>query len=146
MAKKTFSTTSMATPATLSRRLAAMIYDVFLLLSVLFFATMLVLPLHHGHAIAPHDPMYSAFLVIVSYVFYGWFWTHAGQTLGMRAWKLRVQTFDGRNIGWWHALLRFLMAIPSWALLGAGYLWILVDKDSLAWHDRFSHTVIVHLK
>jgi uncharacterized RDD family membrane protein YckC len=42
-------------------------------------------------------------------------------------------------------MLRFLCAIPCWALLGLGYLWILVDRDRMAVHDRLSKTVIVRL-
>ncbi len=133
------------TPATFARRLAAMFYDVWLLLAVWFFATLVVLPFNYGTAIAPNDPVYSLYLFMVSFFFYAWFWTHGGQTLGKRTSKLRIQTFDGRKIGWGHALLRFLVASPSLTLLGAGYLWMLVDKDGLSWHDRCSETVIVYL-
>ncbi len=143
---KTRDEVSTGTPAKLARRLAAMFYDALLLLAILFFATLMVLPLSYGNAIAPSDPVYSSYLVIVSFLFYAWFWTHGGQTLGMRAWKLRIQTLDGRKINWRHALLRFLAAIPSWTLLGAGYLWMLVDKDGLSWHDHFSETMIVRLE
>lgn len=143
---KTCCGTNAGTPATLARRLAAMFYDALLLLAILFFATLMVLPLNHGDAVAPNNPVYSSYLLIASFFFYAWFWTHGGQTLGMRAWKLRIQTLDGRKINWRHALLRFLAAIPSWALLGAGYLWMLVDKDGLSWHDRFSETMIVRLE
>ncbi len=134
------------TPASLARRLAAIFYDALLLLAILIFATLMVLPLNYGDAIAPNNPVYTSYLLIVSFFFYAWFWTHGGQTLGMRAWKLRIQTLDGQTINWRHALLRFLAAIPSGALLGAGYLWMLVDKDGLTWHDRFSETMIVRLE
>jgi len=123
-----------------------MFYDALLLLAILFFSTLAILPLNKGNAIAPYDPVYSFYLVAVCFLFYGWFWTHGGQTLGMRAWKIRVLRFDGQPISWRHALLRFLAAIFSWAFFGAGFLWILVDKDKLAWHDRFSETMIVRLE
>ena len=28
-------------------------------------------------------------------VFFGYFWTKSGQTIGMRAWRLKVQTLEG---------------------------------------------------
>jgi uncharacterized RDD family membrane protein YckC len=31
-------------------------------------------------------------------------------------------------------------------LFGAGYLWQLVDKQKLSWHDRYSETCVVHLQ
>jgi uncharacterized RDD family membrane protein YckC len=63
----------------------------------------------------------------------------------MRAWRLRLQRIDGQPITIWQALLRFMAAIPSLALAGLGLLWILVDKDKLAWHDRISESMIVRL-
>lgn len=91
-----------------------------------------------------HLPL-QLYLVLSPMAFFSWFWMHGGQTLGMRAWRLRVQRFDGRPLTLWQVLLRFLAAIPAWALLGLGYLWILVDKDRLALHDRFSESMIVRL-
>jgi uncharacterized RDD family membrane protein YckC len=73
-------------------------------------------------------------------VFFCGFWVAGGQTLGMRSWRLRVQRRDGRPIGWWQALGRFLLAIPALALGGIGLWWMLVDRDRLALHDRLSRT------
>jgi len=120
-----------------------MFYDGLLLFSVLFFATALLVALHGGKAIAPHDPAYTAYLIGVSFCYFGWFWTHGGQTLGMRAWKVRVCRDDGTNLSWRRAALRFGAAGLSWLLFGLGFLWMLVDKDALTWHDRLSATRLV---
>jgi len=121
-----------------------MFYDALLLFSVLLFATAAALLVTKG-SLDYHNPFFRTYLFLVCFLFYAWFWMHGGQTLGMRAWRLRVQRFDGSPITLWQVLLRFLAAIPAWALLGLGYLWILVDKDKLALHDRFSESVIVRL-
>ncbi|WJW74905.1 RDD family protein [Thiohalobacter sp. IOR34] len=131
--------------AGLLRRLAAMCYDSLLLLAVLFVASALVLPFTGGEAVAPGNPFFSTYLLFVCYFFFAWFWIHGGQTLGMRAWRLRVQRPDGGPISWAQALLRFFAAIPSLALFGLGYLWILVDRERMSWNDRFSETVVVVL-
>jgi uncharacterized RDD family membrane protein YckC len=131
-------------PAGLLRRLVAMFYDSLLLLSVLFVATALALLVTRG-ALDYQSPFFRTWLFGLCFVFYAWFWLHGGQTLGMRTWKLRVQRLDGEPITVWQALLRFLCAIPCWGLLGLGYLWILVDRDGMALHDRCSGTVIVRL-
>ena len=131
--------------ASLPKRLAALFYDALLLVAVWFVATALVLPLNHGQAIHTGNPFYSSYLLFVSFFFFGWFWMHGGQTLGMRAWRLQLRRRDGLPLSWWHVLLRFLSAMPSWLLLGLGYWWILFDKEKLAWHDRFSETWIVQL-
>ena len=87
----------------------------------------------------------NSFLFLVCFSFYAWFWLHGGQTLGMRAWRLRLQRPDGQPITLWQALLRFMAAIPSLAFAGLGLLWMLVDKDKMAIHDRISESVIVRL-
>ena len=125
------------------RRLAAQIYDLFLLLAVLFLATALLLPFTAGVAVtAQHILIYRIYLAVVSFFFYGWFWTHGGQTLGLRAWKIKVLTLDKKPISWQQAFLRFATASVSWGFFGLGCLWVLVDKNRRSWHDRLSKTAL----
>jgi len=142
----------------LARRFAAIAYDTLLLLAVIFVATMIVvIPLSQGGAHPGQAPtaiyaghpfyrsLFATYIFFVAFFFFGWFWTHGGQTLGMRSWGIRVQTFDGHPISWWHALLRFMVAIGSWGVVGLGFLWALVDRKGLTWHDRYSETELVLL-
>lgn len=124
------------------RRLAAIIYDLFLLTALLFVATSLLLPLNSGAAFTSEQYYFSIYLLAVSFLFYAWFWTHGGQTLGMRAWKIRVLTVNREPVGWRLAFFRFLSAIPSLGLFGLGFLWILIDKNRRGWHDHLSRTAI----
>ncbi len=128
-------------PAGLGRRLVALCYDALLLLSVLFVGTALAL-LVTWKELDYHNPLFRGYLFGLCFVFYAWFWLHGGQTLGMQAWRLRLQQPDGRPVTFRQALLRFLAA---WALPGISLLWILVDRDGMAIHDRLSKTVIVKL-
>ena len=130
----------------LPRRLGAIGYDLLLLMAVWFFATLLVLPLSHGEAIAPGNPLYTSYLFMVTFAFFAWFWLHGGQTLGMRAWHIRVERFDGKPISPWQALLRFVVAVPSWLLMGMGFWWALFDREQLTWHDRYSETRLVRVR
>ena len=132
-------------PASLFRRLAALFYDTLLLLGLWFVAVAILLPLNRGEAFAPHNPLLTTYLMFVAFFFYAWFWMHGGQTLGMRAWKLQLRNLRPGHVTWLQLMLRFLVAIPSAALLGLGYLWILVDRKRLSWHDRYSETTIVQL-
>lgn len=122
------------------RRMAAIIYDLFLLVALLFVATSLLLPFNAGVAFTSSQYFYPIYLLLVSFFFYAWFWTHGGQTLGMRAWKIKVMTYDLEPISWVQASIRFISAIASLALFGMGFLWILVDKNRLGWHDYLSRT------
>ncbi|MFA5531721.1 MAG: RDD family protein [Thiohalomonadaceae bacterium] len=125
----------------LIRRLAAIVYDAVLLFGVVFLASALIQPF--TKVINPGNPFFTLYFVAVVFAFFGWFWTHGGQTLGMRAWRVRVQRPDGQPITWGQAALRYLVAILSWAVLGLGFLWSLIDREKRTWHDLVSETVLV---
>lgn len=135
--------TAAATRVGLMRRLAAGFYDSLLIIALWFLATAILLPLNHGQAV-PADTLwrmtYRGYLLATAFAFLGWFWTHGGQTLGMRVWRLRVVRADGGRIGWRDAALRYLALLLSLAACGLGILWVLVDREHLAWHDRLSAT------
>ncbi len=133
-------------PAGLFRRMAAMTYDGFLLLALLFMGSFLFLIITHGQAVPPAlENGYRAYLLIIAFLFYGWFWTHGGQTLGMRAWKIRLQRANGQTVGWSWALLRFVAAMLTGVGLG-GLLWIPLDGQRRALQDLASGTVVVQLE
>jgi uncharacterized RDD family membrane protein YckC len=137
---------SQAVSPGLFRRLAAMLYDSLLLLGVLMAATALaMIPLGEGPEgrIESGNLIFRLYLLLVTTGFFVWFWTHGGQTLGMRAWRLKLLRSDGLPLTTGDALLRCLTALLSWAAGGLGFLWILVDRDNLAWHDRLSKTRMV---
>lgn len=137
-------------PAGLLRRLAAILYDS-LLLSALWLAVATVfLAASDGRLAMPDRPLwllyaFRATLLLVAFLFFGWFWTRGGQTLGMRAWRLKVVTDQGRSLTWLLALRRFSAAALSWAALGAGFWWAIFDREKRAWHDRLSGTHLVVL-
>ena len=126
----------------LLRRLAALVYDSLLLFAVLFGATVPVLIVTGGQAVGPNDPAYTAWLLAVSYVYLGWCWTRSGQTLGMRAWRIRVRTRHGEPLGWRRSLGRFAAGLVSIGAAGSGLLWVAFDRDRQSLHDRLSGTVL----
>lgn len=136
------------------RRLAAILYDSLLVTGLLFLAMALaVVGLgsvqgwdQFNPAELRHNPFYIAYLLSVPLVFFVGFWRRGGQTLGMRSWHIRVVTSDGSPVFLTVALLRFLTALLSWAALGLGFLWVLVDREQLAWHDRLSGTRLVMVR
>jgi len=148
-------------PAGLVRRLAAMVYDGIVLFAVLVLASAIALAVNGGEAVPAGNPLNQAWLFFVTYFFFAWFWTQGGQTVGMRAWRIRVQSRDGGPVSWTQALLRFtpvlllavVMYVPDkvfeialvcWGVLvGLDYLWLLIDADRLTWHDRYANTAVV---
>lgn len=144
-------------PVSLFKRLLTIIYDLLLLLAVLFIvgtviAAVATMLLNDGQAITEEHEIYTLYQIIVlislllsSFIFYGWFWTHGGQTLGMRTWRVQLQTCDGSPVTWKIAAIRFLTALLSWLALGLGFIWSLVDKQKRTWHDLASKTVLLQL-
>jgi uncharacterized RDD family membrane protein YckC len=150
------------------KRIVIAVYDGLLLFAVIFFLSAVLMGLFLWLApsnfyldpslldnpkmleLSPLGRTVGAFLVsanclVVSFVFYGWFWTHGGQTLGMRAWNLYLIKPDGKFIDWKMAAKRYFAALFSWAALGLGFTWILLDKRKYAWHDILSNTRIVYV-
>ncbi len=71
--------------------------------------------------------------------FFVYFWAKSGQTIGMRAWRLRVQNQDGSLISISTGLKRIL---PT--LLGLGNILVLFDrKNKLSLQDRLTNTEVV---
>jgi uncharacterized RDD family membrane protein YckC len=119
-----------------ARRLGAFFYDGLLLLAFWLLATFLLVIFSGQAAITPHTGTLSRlpfwlFLLLIAWAFFGWFWTHGGQTLGMRAWKLRVRKeSNGKDtsgtqatperLNWPDANRRFAAALLVW--IGAGAL------------------------
>ncbi|MCF1426835.1 MAG: RDD family protein [Shewanella sp.] len=141
------------------RRLGAMAYDLMLAVAVYIFAgaigfglfTLLVkagligiqgqahisdllnnTPLYRG--------LYQVYLVICVATFYALFWSRGGQTLGMRAWRLKVQHPNGLNLSMITAYARVI-----WSLLGLGNIAILMSGDKLALQDSMTRSEVVVL-
>lgn len=130
-------------PAGFFRRLAALGYDALIQLALFFLGTALLLPLTGGAAITPGNPWFSAYLLAISLLYNGWCWIHGGQTVGMRAWRLRLVDSQGQALSWPRAGLRYAAAWLGGLALGLGYLWMLADPARRAWHDRLSRTAVV---
>ena len=91
---------------TLRRRFACLAYEGVLLFAVLFFAEYLFASLtQQRHALYLRQ-VGMAFLFIVLGVYFVWFWTHGGQTLAMKTWRIRVVSRDGQPLTQARALAR----------------------------------------
>jgi uncharacterized RDD family membrane protein YckC len=126
------------------RRLAAIFYDAWLVAALWLVGTTVDTFIGAGSE-GSHLGL-QIYAALAPLVFFGWFWTHGGQTLGMRAWRLRLLSNDGSPVTLAQSLIRYIGAMVSMLALGLGYLWILFDRRGLAWHDRLSNTRLVMVK
>lgn len=125
------------------RRLLAIVYDSFLVIAVVMLSSvwMPLIP-EPWQGITAVRIIKLVYILAVVYAFFGWFWTHGGQTLGMRAWKMRLYTDRRGKPTWRHALTRYLGAWLSALSFGLGFLWVLFDRDRKSWHDHWSNTYL----
>ena len=129
----------------LTRRLAAIMYDMLLLFAILMLVGTPFVIMRGGEAVPPlTDPFFRLTVGATIYLFFVSFWTRSGRTLGMQSWGLQLETSDGSKPTLAIASVRFFAAIVSWAPAGLGFLWQLWDKDKLTWHDRISGSRLVH--
>ena len=130
------------------RLLAAMFYDLILLFGILLLATTLVVvPLKISHDSTTLDGnlllLFQLYLVVVSVIFYTWFWSHGGQTLGMRTWKFKVVSQSGEQLSLLNAFKRLLLALLTLAPAGLGVWWKLFDRDSQTLYDRLAGSRLI---
>jgi uncharacterized RDD family membrane protein YckC len=155
------------------RRMGALLYELVLLVAIVFVASFLALPLispgHSGSAgvlTVPALPervaLFCMLFAILAWYFV-WCWTGGRRTLPMKTWRLALVLANGQPLPAKVALLRYLatwigpaLALAAFALLhrhGQGahalwliafnFLWALVDPDRQFLHDRVAGTRIV---
>lgn len=99
-----------ATP-TVRRRLAALMYEAVLLFGVVFIAGYLFSTLTQQRNGLVHHNWLAAWIGLVVGAYFVWFWTHGGQTLPMKTWRLRVvDARDGARLSVSRAVLRYVLA------------------------------------
>lgn len=129
-------------PCGLLRRLASMMYDAFLVIALLMVAAaVVVVPV--GSDIEAGTLWFQAYLMLVWWAYFAVCWRLGGQTVGMRAWRVKLITEQGEHIAWANSALRFLVAGVSTAVAGLGFLWSLFDRRRRTWHDLATATRLV---
>ncbi len=135
---------SAAAVASLARRLGSLCYEALLLAAILFVAGWTFLAFERALPIALVRPLFQVYLLAITAVYFIYCWTRSGQTLPMKTWRIRVVAQDGTALSTLQAARRYLFALISIGLCGAGFWWALADQDSRFLHDRLAGTKIVN--
>jgi len=139
--------TSVSTPqgpaqnAGVFKRLAAMVYDLMLIVASWMVVGGIMLALNGNEIIS--IPVLPLLLPIVIILFYLYFWLKTGQTLGMQTWRIRLVSARNQPLTIRQCIIRLLFATLSFSCAGLGYFWIWLDPARLAWHDRLSGTRVI---
>lgn len=117
-----------------------MIYDGFLLLALwMLAAAIIIIPL--DAAVAPGNIAFQLYLILVAWAYLAICW-RKGQTLGMRAWRVRLVSHRP-EITWVATMIRFVVSLASLFCLGLGFLWSWFHPHKATWHDLASGTFLV---
>lgn len=116
-----------------------MLYEAILLFAVAFFAGSIFLFASRGElAVSPlQRTLQGAFVLGVIALYLLWCWLRGGQTLPMKAWRIRLVDVTPPR-----ALLRFVYAlvlVPT----GLSVVWALFDREGQFLHDRLAGTRLV---
>lgn len=95
------------------RYIGALIYDTIIVLALLFVLTGIIVLRNHGHAVPPETPWYQFTLVCGGLLYYYSSMKFGGQTLGMRAWRLKLVGSAQQNLSTQQILRRILYFIPA---------------------------------
>jgi uncharacterized RDD family membrane protein YckC len=148
----------------LSRRMAAWLYEGLLMFGVVFVAGYLFGTLSQTRHALDNRHALQAFLFVVFGIYFGWFWSK-GQTLAMKTWHIRVVDAAGRPVSQSRALARYVASwlwfVPPLALiapfglpvgeavvvtLGWIAVWALLSRfhpQRQFWHDALAGTRLV---
>jgi uncharacterized RDD family membrane protein YckC len=124
------------------RRVASALYDLLLLTALLLVATFPFLAVFGDSTHGWRRHLLQLYVLVVAGMYFVGFWTHGGQTLAMKTWRIRVVRADGGTLTRARAVHRFLLSLLSFFALGLGFLWALVDRDRQFLHDRLAGTAI----
>lgn len=115
-----------------------MLYDGLAVLGI-WIATIVALVTVIGNAVV--GAWVQSLLFVELYAYFVFFWCRRGQTLGMLAWRLKLQCAGPFRPT--QALMRFIAGLASFLTLGLGFAWMWIDRDGLTWGDRLSASTVV---
>lgn len=115
------------------KHLAALTYDIFPILALFLTTSLVLLIFRQGSEVQPHTFWLQLLLMAELFLYFAYSWKKGGQTLGMRAWKIRIDSHQLLN--WKDVSLRFIVGVASTLLLGAGLWSRKINDKNWTWMD-----------
>jgi len=127
----------------IARRLASALYELLILAALVLVASFPFVAVLGDATFGWRRHLLQAWVLAVAGAYLVGFWSHGGQTLAMKTWRIRLVREDGGPVSVGRALHRYLVALLGVAALGLGFFWALFDRDRQFLHDRLSATALV---
>ena len=128
------------------KHLAAFLYDLFPILGIFLITSLIVMLIKKGTIVDRHTLWFDTLILIEFVLYYTYSWKVGGQTLGMRAWKIKIvpKNVNQTNLSWSQSFARLIAGILSTILFGSGLFWKLVSKNKLSWMDVLSQSKTIN--
>ncbi len=122
------------------KHLIAFCYDMFPIFGVFLLTSLIVLLIRNGVEVKPQTLWFALLLLSEMAFYFIYSWKIGGQTLGMRAWKMKIVPNNSQlnTLTWKQATLRLLIGTLSTLLLGLGLFWKFISKRDFTWMDMVS--------
>lgn len=90
------------------------------------------------------DIVLRAVALLAAPVYFAFFYSATGQTIGMYVMGVRVVRMDGKAISFYRGILRWFCFLLVIMPLGAGALWVVIDDRRQGWHDKMVNTCVIY--
>jgi len=86
-----------------------------------------------------------AALAIFQFLYFGYFWSKDGQSVGMKLFNIQVvRQTEAESLSFWRAAFRGTLGYYiSGLLFGLGFIWAAFDSQKETWHDKLFDTWVV---
>ena len=125
------------------RRMGGVLYDALAVIALWMLASAIVTTLTGVAAAGWGRALLQLLAFATISAYFLWCWTHGGQTLAMKTWRIRLIDDAGSPLGVGIALRRYLLACLGLAAGGLGIWWALWDRDGKFLHDRLCGSRLV---
>lgn len=83
-------------------------------------------------------------ILLFQFLYFGYFWSTSGQSLGMKLLNMKVVRQDGGELSFLRAGLRGSLGYwISSLVFNLGFLWAAFDQEKETWHDKIFETWVV---
>jgi|TARA_B110000971_G_scaffold168096_2_gene172418 uncharacterized RDD family membrane protein YckC len=126
------------------RLFACLFYELIIQIGLWFVVTFIILAVFNAD-LTSNSNLLRFILWFSSGIYFISSWFYGGQTLAMKAWKLRI-IFPEDNKNFSYVLSRYFLASISIAFFGLGFFYIFFDKKNRNLHDRILGFEIIYIQ
>ncbi|MGZ8271494.1 MAG: RDD family protein [Methylophilus sp.] len=129
----------------LIKRLIACVYDALILIAIWMLVTWFYI-ISFGEVSSTYQrSSLQLFLWLSAGVYFIFSWYKGGQTMALKAWKMKIVSHANTDLSFKVCFLRYALASVLIMLFGSTLFWAFLDKDRLFLHDRLLKTKCIQL-